>query len=171
MAEIYSACQGRSLQRRLTGYTYPSPSCLIMSGFTHFCYCFIHIIVHTTIQQFDFCRFCVIIRFFIPTTMVMQWPPTWERASISLTLTLSAIQRNTGTILKTSGMMRFLTGDWTRGPPALDASTLPLSYRGGSHTQLICNTFSCVCYTIIVKSSHYTKDDLIGCIQNIYSKK
>ena len=29
------------------------------------------------------------------------------------------------------GMTRSLTGGWTREPPALEASTLPLDYRGG----------------------------------------
>ena len=29
------------------------------------------------------------------------------------------------------GMTRSLTGDWTRGPPALEASTLPLGFQRG----------------------------------------
>ena len=35
------------------------------------------------------------------------------------------------------GITRSLTGDWNPGPPVLDASTLPLGYRGGGVVCLI----------------------------------
>ena len=43
------------------------------------------------------------------------------------------------------GMTRSLTGDLTQGPPALEASTLPLGYRGGG----ICEVKLTPCVLIV----------------------
>ena len=75
---------------------------------------------------FDFCRFCVVIWFFHPRHND-QWPLTskdfyprfypnsWERASFSLFLMLSAKQGNYWYhFYSIFDMTRSLTGDWTR---------------------------------------------------------
>ena len=42
------------------------------------------------------------------------------------------------------GMTRSLTGDGTRGPPALEASTIPLGYRGDGNTAVEIERVFCV---------------------------
>ena len=68
----------------------------------------------------------------------LSYLSSWVRASISL-LILSAKQGNlTGTIFITSLVWR---GPWLGiepGPPALEASTLPLGYREGCGMQSSC---------------------------------
>ena len=95
---------------------------------------------------FDFCRFCVVIRLcssppqrpmtsdfdgflyqFLSITLYSNLN-SWERASISL-FNVEALNKGTiSTILITS--LVFDLG-LNPGPPALDARTLPLGYRGG----------------------------------------
>ena len=50
------------------------------------------------------------------------------------------------------GMTRSFTGDWTRGPPALEVSTLPLGYRGGS----VINFWNCLRHIHINGTYKYT---------------
>ena len=51
-------------------------------------------------------------------------------------------------------MTQSLTGDWNPGPPALEASTLPLDYRGGGSYIVIIKTkmsqlfHVCICFYI-----------------------
>ena len=103
---------------------------------------------------FDFCQFCVA----IPFCHNDRWPPTskdFYTRSYSLHYFLSLILEKEPvfpfSMLSAKqgnywyyfyhffGMTRSLTGDWTRGPPALEASTLPLGYRGGGMSLLKTN--------------------------------
>ena len=98
---------------------------------------------------FDFCRFCVIIRVvFIPATtandlrLLRNFIPDFihyivcpifilQKELVFPFLMLSAKQGTTGTLFITSLVWR---GPWLGiepGPPTLEASTLPLGYRGG----------------------------------------
>ena len=97
----------------------------------------------------DFCRFCVVSHFFIPATTANDlrlrsifYPRFYplhffphlissERASISL-LMLSAKQGNYWYHFYL-WYDAFLVGRLNPGPPALEASTLPLGYRGGNY--------------------------------------
>ena len=72
-------------------------------------YCFVFFLA------FDFCRFCVVIRCFHPRHNV-QWPPIWP----GTTFIMSFVWRRPWLGLNL----------W---PPAHDASTLPLGYRGGDY--------------------------------------
>ena len=101
------------------------------------------------ILAFNFCRFCVVIWFFHPCHTVndlqlrrifyLRFYPlhvffylnSWERASISL-INVQCLTR--------ALLVPFLYCLWygavldcwlNLGPPALEASTLPLGYRGG----------------------------------------
>ena len=93
---------------------------------------------------FDFCRFCVVIRFFHPATTVNDlrlrrifYPRlyplhlfsvlnSWERASI---FPFECSVLNNGTTFITSLVWR---SPWLGiEPPAFEASTLPLGYQGG----------------------------------------
>ena len=100
------------------------------------------------VLPFDFCRFCVVIRFFHPSHNG-QWPLTskdfytrfyslhyfliliLEKEPVFPFSMLSAKQGNHWYhFYNVFGMTRSLTGDWTRDLPH-DASTIPLDYRGG----------------------------------------
>ena len=98
---------------------------------------------------FDFCRFWVVIRFFHPRHNG-QWPPpsdfytrlfsylnSWERASI-FPFECSVLNNGTpGTILYRLWYDAVLDWGLNPGPPALEANTIPLGYRGGgtNHTK------------------------------------
>ena len=86
-------------------------------------------IIWVTFLSFDFCRFCVVIRFFHPRHNG-QWPPTSKDCyprSYPLHHNSSDRARITGTIYITSLVWRGpCLGILNPGPPALDASTLPL---------------------------------------------
>ena len=92
---------------------------------------------------FDFCQFCVVIRFFIPATTandlrlwrifyprfyplhLFSYLNSWERASI-FPFECSVLNKGTtGTIFITSLVWR---SPWL----GIEASTIPLGYRGGS---------------------------------------
>ena len=119
----------------------------------------------------DFCLFCVVICFFIPTTTFNDLSPTlkdfYPRSYPSLFLSylnilekepacpflmLSAKQANYWYhFYNLFGMMRSL--NLNLGPPILEASTLPLGYWGGSFKSV--THFPCVlffyytqCYTV-----------------------
>ena len=63
---------------------------------------------------------------------LISYLSSWERASIFPLSMLSAKQGHYWYhFYNVFGMMRSLTGDWIRGPHTLEASTLPLGYRGG----------------------------------------
>ena len=97
----------------------------------------------------DFCRLCGAIRFFHPATTAndlrlrriaipdfihyIYFPILiLEEEPVFPFWMLSAKQGNYWYhFYYDFGMTRSLTGDWTPGPPALEASTLPLYYRGG----------------------------------------
>ena len=102
---------------------------------------------HCALVAFNFCRFCVIIRFF-HSCHKGQWPPTskdfyprfyplhflsylysWERASVF------NVECQTRKLLVPflSCLWYDAVLDWGLKPghPAIEASTLPLGYRGG----------------------------------------
>ena len=117
---------------------------------------------------FDFCRFCVIIRFFIPATTandlrlrrifyprfyplhLFSYLYSWERASI-FPFECSVLNKGTtGTIFITSLVWLGVHDcGLNPGPPALDASTLLLGYRWGGSTltyNVIENTYTNIIY-------------------------
>ena len=109
---------------------------------------------------FDFCRFCVVIRVFsipasmhndlhlrrisIPDVIHFIFCPIFilQKEPVFPFLMLSAKQGYCWYhFYYVFGMMRSLTSDWTRGPPALQASTLPLGYRGGGKEMVWFNSY------------------------------
>ena len=102
---------------------------------------------------FDFCRFCVVIRFFHPSQNG-QWPPT-SKDFLSQILSITFIflifpifflrksqyfpfwmfSAEQGHFwyhfYNVFGMTRSLTGGLNPGPPTLEVSTIPLGYQGG----------------------------------------
>ena len=95
---------------------------------------------------FDFCRFCVVIRFFSSLPQRPLWPQTskdfppqifihyiyfpilfLQKEPVFPFLMFSAKQGNYWYhFYNVFGMTRSWTGDWTRDLPTLEASTLPL---------------------------------------------
>ena len=71
------------------------------------------------------------------TLILFSYFNSWERVSISV------LSKGTSWYLfyKVFGMAVLVWG-LTPGPPALDASTLPLGYRGGSYCSIKHNSFS-----------------------------
>ena len=98
---------------------------------------------------FDYCRFCVVVRFFQPRHNG-QWPPTskdfYPRFDQLHFLTILILEKEQvfpffnvecqTRVLLVPFLWRLMYDavlDWglNLGPPALDASTIPLGYRGG----------------------------------------
>ena len=114
-----------------------------VNGFCSFCFKGVHV------TDLYFCRFCVVIRFFHPRHNG-QWPLTLKdfyTRSYPLHYFLILIlekepvfpfsmlnKGTTGTIFITSLYDAVLDWGLNPGPPALEASTLPLGYRGGRRT-------------------------------------
>ena len=69
------------------------------------------------------------------------------------------------------GMTRSFTGDWTLGHPALEASTLPLGYRGGVRVLLIVKVLMMAMVSLvpkIFKPQYWTKLNPLYCLQLSY---
>ena len=107
--------------------------------------------------SFDFCRFCVVIRFFHHCHNG-QWPPTskdfytrsyplhyfliliLEKKPVFPFPMLSAKQGHYWYhFYKVFGVTRSLTGDWTRDLPHSNPALIPLGYRGGGIVTNKCN--------------------------------
>ena len=124
---------------------------LLLGGNYTICFTYkLHSVVFCGIFNVRLCRFCVVIWFFIPATTANDLRPrrifyprcyplhlfsyltSWERASI-FPFECSVLKKGTtGTIFIKSLVWR---GSWLGiepGRPELEASTLPLGYRGGS---------------------------------------
>ena len=68
----------------------------------------------------------------------IYFPNSWDRASIFSFWMFSAKQGHYWYhFYNVFGMTRSLTWDWTRDVPALEASTIPLGYRGGGQLKHI----------------------------------
>ena len=107
---------------------------------------------------FDFFRSRVVIRFFIPATTandlrlqrifysrcyplhcIFSYLNSSERASINVEWQTRNYWYHFYYVF---GMTRSLSGDWTRDLLALEASTLPLGYRGGGVViSVLCQSF------------------------------
>ena len=90
---------------------------------------------------FDFCRFCVVIRFSHPR-LNGQWPPTskdfYTRSYPSHYLLILILEKEPVFPISVLRKLLVLVLDWglNPGPPVLDAGTLPLGYRGGGWDSL-----------------------------------
>ena len=107
------------------------------------------LLIFLSFLAFDFCRFCMVIRFFHPRHNG-QWPPTskdfytrsyplhyfpiliHEKEPVFSFWMFSTKQGHFWYhFYNIFGMTQTLTGGLNLGPPALEASTIPLGYRGG----------------------------------------